>query len=548
MKKILAAILAAAFIVAMHALPAVGEEPRTQTLRIIATSDLHGKFCPWDYALNAASPSGSMAQLSTAVAQYRDERTILVDAGDTIQDNSADLFIGDEEAHPMIRAINAMGYDVCVTGNHEYNYGLDTVKKTIRDLRCKALTGNVYDPSGAPIADGYTILERDGVRIAVIGMVTPNIARWDAVHLAGCKVTDPLEETRRIIDDIRGQYDVLVGVFHMGIENEYGLPNSGVTDILNACPEFDVMVSAHEHVLIPSMEIGGALVVQNRSQAQTMSVIDLTLEKAETGWRVREKTAQSVTIGDYEADPEMMELLAGDDQRAREDARRVIGVLEGDPLAPENGVAEIPAARVQDTALMDLINEAQLYYSGARVSAAALFTANANLYPGQIRKCDTALLYKYSNTLYKLHMTGAQLKRYMEWTTGYFNTWKPGDSGISVNEDFSDFNYYMFAGVRYEVNLSREPGERIEHLTWPDGTPVRDDDAFDLVVSNYCANSHLLVPGAIFDADDLPTLVEKDVHGEIGGIREMIGAYIASVKGGVIRAECDENWKITGCE
>ena len=90
----------------------------------------------------------------------------------------------------------------------------------------------MYDRDGKPIADGYTILEQNGVRIAVIGMVTPNIARWDASNLQGCNVTDPLEETRKIIESIKGKYDVLVGVFHMGIENEYGLANSGVRDVL----------------------------------------------------------------------------------------------------------------------------------------------------------------------------------------------------------------------------------------------------------------------------------------------------------------------------
>ena len=262
-----------------HAAEESVEEQETRTVRIIATSDLHGKFCPWDYALNAESTSGSMAQLATAIAKYRTEDTILVDAGDTIQANSAEIFLGSEDVHPMVRAMNALKYDVWVTGNHEYNFGIDTIKKTIGDLNCKALTGNVYDRDGKPIADGYTILEQNGVRIAVIGMVTPNIARWDASNLQGCSVTDPLEETRKIIESIRGKYDVLVGVFHMGIENEYGLANSGVRDVLTKCPEFDVMVSSHEHTLIPSMDINGVLVVQNKFQAQTMSVIDLILER-----------------------------------------------------------------------------------------------------------------------------------------------------------------------------------------------------------------------------------------------------------------------------
>ena len=545
-----------------HAAEESVEEQETRTVRIIATSDLHGKFCPWDYALNAESTSGSMAQLATAIAKYRTEDTILVDAGDTIQANSAEIFLGSEDVHPMVRAMNALKYDVWVTGNHEYNFGIDTIKKTIADLNCKALTGNVYDRDGNPIADGYTILEQNGVRIAVIGMVTPNIARWDASNLQGCNVTDPLEETRKIIENIKGKYDVLVGVFHMGIENEYGLANSGVRDVLTKCPEFDVMVSSHEHTLIPSMDINGVLVVQNKFQAQTMSVIDLTLEKdsrnvksADTdrsseGWKLTSKSAESVTVADYEADPAMMELLAEYDAQAREDAEEVIGRLEGGSLGsdsnnPENGSEPIPAALTQDTALIDLINIVQMHYTGAAVSASALSGEGTNLKPGDIRKCDTAQIYKFSNTLYKLHMNGAQLKKYMERSTGYFKTAEPGDTAVSINEDFPTYNYYMFAGVNYDVNLSREQGSRIENLTWPDGTPVRDEDEFDIAVNNYCANSQLLVPGVIYeDGEQLPVLMEMDVHGEIGGIRELILDYIRNVKGGVIHPECDQNWKI----
>ncbi|MBQ9039589.1 MAG: 5'-nucleotidase C-terminal domain-containing protein [Clostridia bacterium] len=219
----------------------------------------------------------------------------------------------------------------------------------------------------------------------------------------------PLEETRRIIDSIRDRYDVLVGVFHMGLENEYGLANSGVTDILNACPEFDVMVSAHEHTLIPEPRINGVLVVQNRYQAQTMAVIDLTLEQDGVGRKVVDRASRSVSIADYEVDPAIVERLKDYDLRARADANRVIGRLEGGALAPETGNEKIYAAMVQDTALVDLINAVQSHYADTVVSATALPGADANLYPGEIRKCDMARLYRFSNTLYKLRMTGAQL-------------------------------------------------------------------------------------------------------------------------------------------
>lgn len=519
----------------------------TMDLQILATSDLHGKFDPWDYALNEESKSGSMAQVASAVKELRTDKTILVDAGDTIQDNSADLFF-DEEIHPMSLAMNEIGYDVWVTGNHEYNFGEDVLKKVISQQKAKVLTGNVKDPEGRPLADSYTIIEKGGAKIGIIGMVTPNITRWDSANLEGWTVTDPVEETRAIIDEIKDQTDVLIAVMHMGMNNEYEVKNSGAEDLANACPELDLIVASHEHRLIEGEEVNGVLVVMNKNSAATMAKVDLTLEKQEDGsWEVAERTSESLDMSAYEPDKELMEKLAPYDERAKEDAAVVIGKLEGGSLAPENEIAEIPTAQIQDTALIDLINEVQMYYTGADVSAAALFNMNANLKEGEIRKCDTALVYKYANTLYKLEMTGAQLKKYMEWTASYYNTWKPGDLTISFNPEIRAYQYDMFAGVNYDINVANEPGSRIENLTWPDGTPVKDEDVFIIAVNNYRASSQLLSPGEVFDeGEELPKLLEIDVRGDVGGVRELIGLYINEVKGGVITPVVDNNWKIVG--
>lgn len=519
----------------------------TMDLQILATSDLHGKFDPWDYALNEESKSGSMAQVASAVKELRTDKTILVDAGDTIQDNSADLFF-DEEIHPMSLAMNEIGYDVWVTGNHEYNFGGDVLKKVISQQKAKVLTGNVKDPEGRPLADSYTIIEKGGAKIGIIGMVTPNITRWDSANLEGWTVTDPVEETRAIIDEIKDQTDVLIAVMHMGMNNEYEVKNSGAEDLANACPELDLIVASHEHRLIEGEEVNGVLVVMNKNSAATMAKVDLTLEKQEDGsWEVAERTSESLDMSAYEPDKELMEKLAPYDERAKEDAAVVIGKLEGGSLAPENEIAEIPTAQIQDTALIDLINEVQMYYTGADVSAAALFNMNANLKEGEIRKCDTALVYKYANTLYKLEMTGAQLKKNMEWTASYYNTWKPGDLTISFNPEIRAYQYDMFAGVNYDINVANEPGSRIENLTWPDGTPVKDEDVFIIAVNNYRASSQLLSPGEVFDeGEELPKLLEIDVRGDVGGVRELIGLYINEVKGGVITPVVDNNWKIVG--
>ena len=130
-----------------------------------------------------------MAQQATAIKENRTKTTLVVDAGDTIQANSAELFLNDD-VHPMIAAQNAIGYDVYVTGNHEYNYGMATLEKVLSQQKAKVLTGNVYSPEGKPLADGYTIINKGGVKIGVIGMVTPNITRWDAKNLEGWTVTN----------------------------------------------------------------------------------------------------------------------------------------------------------------------------------------------------------------------------------------------------------------------------------------------------------------------------------------------------------------------
>ena len=523
----------------------------TRSVRILATSDLHGKFVPWDYTTNSENRSGSAAQLKTAIDAYRTDQTLLVDAGDLIQGNFADFFVHRDGVHPMVQAMNQMNYDVWVTGNHEYNFGMDALRKTIADLDANVLTGNVYDESGKPIAAGYKIFEVDGVNVAVIGMVTPNISHWDENNLKKCKVTDPLTETRKILDKINGKYDVLIGVFHMGIENEYGVPNSGVTDICNACPEFDVMVSSHEHKQIESMNINGVLVVQNKNMAQTMSVIDLSLTADGSSWKLTKKKAQSICIDKYEPDPAMEKMLEEDHQAALKESEKVIGVLKGGPLIANDASSEemlsqteLPLAQVQDTALVDLINQVQLHYSGAKVSTAPLCDPKSNLEEGEIHLYDTARIFSFDNTLYTVRMNGAQLKKFMEWTAGYYNTTNPKKPGISTNPDFPSYNYLMFQGVAYEIDLSQPVGERIKNLTWPDGTPVDEKETFVLALNNYNANSYVLIPGEIYSKDDLPELVEMDVRGDIGGIRELISDYIIHVKNGVLTPECDHNWRI----
>ncbi len=515
------------------------------TIRLLSTGDIHNKFYPYEYATNQESKSGSLAQIATVIKELKTDNTIIIDAGDTIQDNYSELFLKDDVI-PMMAGMNAIGYDIWTLGNHEFNYGVDFLKKVIKTSKAKVLSGNVYNPDGSRLADSYTIIEKNGVKIGLIGMVTPNIVKWDSEKLVGYKVTDPLEEINKAIEEIKDKVDIIVSVNHMGENNEYGVKNSGVDDVAKATKDIDVIIAAHEHKAIEGKMLNDVLIVQNKNAGETVSVVDITLKKDENGkYQIKNRTSKLIDVSKYEPDKELLKTLESYDKRAKDDANTIIGKLEGGNLAPENEIKGIAQGYIQDTALIDLINEVQLHYTGADISTAALFSGNANMYQGDIKKSDTSLIYKYPNTLYVFEMTGKQLKQYMEWSASYFNQYKEGDLTISFNPESRGFLYDMFSGVNYDVNISKEVGNRIENLTKKDNTPVRDTDVFKVVVNNYRANTEIL-SDVIFKDGEKPKLLEIDVRGDLGGVRELIADYIQNVKKGEIRPNVDNNWKIVG--
>ncbi len=528
--------------------PSEAADEDTVTIQLLSTSDIHGKYLPYDYALNMEDTSGSMAQIETVVKELKNDNTILLDMGDSIQANFAELFLNAEQ-HPFTQGLNQMDYDVWVLGNHEFNFGVDTLKNIMSQPEAEVLCGNVYNPDGSALAEGHTVIEKNGVRVGIIGLVTPNITRWDSANLQGYTVTNPVDEAKKAIQEMEGKADVLVAAVHMSENNEYDVYGSGANDLAEACPELDVILAAHGHKKVEGVLVNGVLITENTNSGKTLSQVELTMKKeADGGYSVADKTSRLIETAEYEADQDMTELLAWADAEAKEEANKVIGALAGGSLAPENEIAEIPQARIEETPLIDLINEVQRYYTGADISASALFVDDANVHEGEIRKCDLAQIYKYENTLYKLEITGKQLRDYMEWTASYYNTWQPGDLTISFHPDMPGFNYDMFSGIQYEVNIAKEPGSRIENLRREDGTPIADEDVFTIAVNNYRANSQLLTYGEVFqEGEELPKLLEMDVRGELGGVRELIGDYIQNVLSGTLTVpELTGNWKIVG--
>lgn len=525
-------------------------EKENTTVRLIVTSDMHGMMLPWDYVINEEYPDGSLAQVASVIKEKRNDNTIVIDAGDIIQDNSAEMFL-DEPVHPMVLGMNAIGYDIFTTGNHEYNYGMDIVKNVIASQKAKVILSNVYDKDGKRLADPYTIVERGGVKIGFIGAVSPNIVNWDKDTMVGYKVTNPVDELNAAAAEIKDKADIIVAVVHMDMNNELGTPGSGVKDIQKNCPGIDFICAGHGHNEIAGGDPGSIPVVENKFHGQTVMVSDLNLVRENGKWKVGGTNIESVHTDKYAPDPEIAELLKAYDQRAKEYAETEVGQLELGDISDKCDIPGVPNKFTEDSTVLDFGSFVMKYYSGADVVSRPPTRINEEIKQGPVRYCDIAKHYKYKNEIYVLKMNGKQLRKWMEFSACFFNQTKPGDLSISFNEGRAYYNYYVLTGVNYEINISKPEGERIENLTWSDGRPVKDDDEFTFATTEYDANAFLLNPGVIYEeSEGLPELINTDIgKGTLLGtndIRLLMIDYIHNVKNGVITPATDNNWKITG--
>lgn len=531
---------------------ALGEQVKVQ---ILHTSDLHGRFISYDYADNMPTEGRSLAAVSTAVNRLRKEipLTFLIDTGDTFQDNANEVFVSTPAQNPMLLAMNKMGYDSMTVGNHEFNFGMPYLMELVKNSKFAVLGANVYDAAGKRLFKPYTILEKGGVKVAVLGIVTPSITIWDRENLAGYTVTMPNDEMEQMWPEVEGQADLIILANHLAMNDE-SLGNDGFRQLIERYPGADAALAAHAHSVFIE-EVGPVVAVEPGWAGRYLSQIIFTLEKTENGFVVVDRQTALLDMAKEVDDPAIVKLterahqliLHGDGKNIKGVAE-VIGQLSGGPLVPANEIKGIPQAQLEPTALIALINEVQMFYAKADVASVALFREDANLAPGPILRSDVAKIYKYDNTLRSYRMTGAQLKRYMEWSVAYFNTFTPGDLTISFNPAIRIFNYDMFSGVQYDINIANPVGQRIQNLRHPDGRAVQETDSFVVALNDYRAQTTLMTE--LFPNGEVELIQDFAItHGSEGRIRLLIDRYIREEKGGQITNDFDRtlnNYQLVG--
>lgn len=536
-----------ALLILMSCAPAAFAENETVTVTILQSSDLHGSIASYDYAVDAPTTGTGLARVASVVKAERekDPELLLLDCGDSLQANMISLFNGDV-VHPMINAMNFVGYDVWELGNHEFNYDFDMLERAISFFEGDVLIANAYRADGARWQKPYALFEVKGVRVGVFGIDAPHITQWEASdpsHFNHMTFTSPMEETGRMVDELRGQVDVLIGLVHYGRDGEYG--TEGMYAVADAYPQVDAFMIGHAHEAFAEIRENGVAVMEPGANGSNVCKLTITLSKEDGAFTIVDKVPELIETAAYAEDPQLIKAMHYVHQASVKDANTVVGYVAADflPSLEWNDLPGIPTAQLQDTALMDLINQVQMYYTGADVSLAALFSATSNLTQGDYKKKDAVNVYKYDNTLMAVKVTGAQLKAIMEQQAGnYFNQYQPGDVTISFNPDIRMYNYDMFAGVSYEIDISKIEGERIVNLTYK-GEPLAPDQELVLALNNYRYGG--LVTAGMIDPANLVFDSTIDLA-DTPAVRDLISVY-AQEKGELV-PNCDDNWRIVGAD
>ncbi|MFD5076687.1 bifunctional metallophosphatase/5'-nucleotidase [Streptomyces sp. NPDC058371] len=548
-------------------------------LTVLGTTDLHGHVFNWDYFKNAeysdaAGNAMGLARISTLVAQIRKEKgrrnTLLLDAGDTIQGTPLTYYYAKVDpitakggpVHPMAQAMNAIGYDAVALGNHEFNYGIETLRKFESQCDFPLLGANALDAKTLKPAFPPYFMKRfhvpglPPVKVAVLGLTNPGIAIWDKAYVQG-KLTFPglEEQAAKWVPKLRSMgADVVVVSAHSGSSgtSSYGdqLPyvENSAALVAQQVPGIDAILVGHAHVEIPELKVtnakSGKTVVLSEPlcYAERLSVFDFELVFEKGRWQVESVAASLRDSKSVADDPEITKLLKDEHAAVVKYVNQVVGTATETLTTVE--------ARYKDAPIIDLITKVQEdvvraalagteYASLPVIAQASPFSRTSQIPAGQVTIRDLSGLYVYDNTLVAKLLTGAQVRAYLEYSAEYFVQTAAGavvdPEKLTNANNRPDYNYDYVSGLRYDIDVAQAAGARIKNLTF-NGAALDDAQQFVLAVNNYRANG-----GGAF-----PYVASaKELWSESTEIRTRIAEWVTA-KGSLDPKEfASVDWKLT---
>ena len=468
---------------------------RPVDLVVLSTTDVHNRLRGWDYYGDRPDTQRGLSRAATVIDSVRGAhpgRVVLVDAGDLLQGSPLGYVaarLDTTGVHPVIAAMNVMRYDAAAIGNHEFNYGIPTLRRALKDARFPFLGANVVHlgaERARPLVSPSRLIVRAGVRVAIVGATTPGSMVWDRENLAGrLRMTEMVGAVRREVAAVRRRgADVVLVVMHSGLDGESSYDTTGGVPPENAAAKVarevagvDLIVFGHSHREVADTVINGVLLQQPRNWAQSVGAATLTLQRTRGRWQVSAKRGELLQVRDQAEHPAVVAAVARTHQGTVAWVNRTLGTTAVSWRAD--------SARVLDTPLIDFILEVERKASGADLATTAAFDLNASLDPGPITIAEVARLYPYDNTLRAVRISGRQLREYLEYSARYYRTMGTAEAAASlVVPDIPGFNFDIVAGAEYVLDLSQPVGARVTRLRVK-GRDVEATDTFTMALNNY---------------------------------------------------------------
>ena len=458
---------------------AVAQVPDSAHVVLVATADVHGRTTGWDYIAGRPA-AGGLARVAPVVDSLRRRypgQVVVLDAGDLLQGDPFATYharVRPTTPHPVVEAMNLIGYDVATPGNHDFDFGLRVFERAVGDAAFPFVSANIVAlPGDTLLFPAFRVLRRDGVRVGVAGFTTPGTMVWNRDRLRGRLRLRPIPDAAEgTLAGLRRQSDLSVVLMHSGMT---GPASEDVAVSLATLPfRPDIVIVGHSHREIADTVVNGVHFVQPRPYAEGVAVVHVALRRVSGRWGVARVRGELVAVRGREPSALLTQRLAGSHAAVQEWVNEPIAVTAA-PLAAGD-------ARARPTPLHDFVLETLRRRAGADLAAGPVFDLRAGFTEDTVRRGHVLALHPYDNTLRAVRISGDRLRAYLEWSTRHFRTDAAGR--VSIDSTVPGYDFDVVRGARYDIDLRRPAGDRIRNLTVR-GRPVAATDSFTLALNSH---------------------------------------------------------------